>query len=157
MGRRPMGEPEAINMDMTPMIDVVFQLMIFFILVTEVSQAEIEVLTLPKASEAVPDKNPEAKRLILNVNTQGEIKFRGKKLSTPELAKFLKMEAGLKKDPTNPQLSDRAILIRCDIDAEYKHLQTVMQECAKVGIWKLEIAAAGLSDKEKKDLESGGS
>ena len=142
---------------MTPMIDVVFQLMIFFILVTEVSSAELEVLVLPKATEAVPDKNPESKRLILNVNKAGEIKFRGKKLSVPELNKFLKLEASLKKDPTNPQLSDRAILIRCDIDAEYKHIQTVMQECAKVGIWKLEIAAAGLSDKEKRDLEQSGS
>src|SRR3990172_645936 len=113
MGRKPAGEPEQINMDMTPIIDVVFQLMIFFILVTEVSSAELEVLVLPKATEAVPDKNPESKRLILNVNKAGEIKFRGKKLSVPELNKFLKLEASLKKDPTNPQLSDRAILIRC--------------------------------------------
>ena len=37
------------ELDMTPMIDVVFQLIIFFMLITDMSQKELEELYLPKA------------------------------------------------------------------------------------------------------------
>jgi biopolymer transport protein ExbD len=141
MARKTMAPPEEVDMDLTPMIDVVFQLIIFFVLVTEMAQAELEVLTLPTASEAVPDKAVEKGRLILNVTVNGDIKFRGQTLNQQSLYKRLKLEAALKKDKDNPQLSGRAVLIRGDINAEYKKIQVIMQECAKVGIWKLELAA----------------
>ena len=41
-------EPDSIVM--TPMIDIVFQLIIFFLLVNDMSRAQLEELTLPKAS-----------------------------------------------------------------------------------------------------------
>jgi biopolymer transport protein ExbD len=137
-----MGDPEQTKMDLTPMIDVVFQLLIFFVLVTEMAAAELEVLTLPSADQAVPDQNPDRKRMILNVNKKGEIVCRKKVLNQKELHEMLKLEASIgPRDPTNKALSARAVLIRGDIQAEYKHIQMIMQECAKVGIWKLELAA----------------
>ena len=148
--KKPAPQADTSNdMDLTPMIDVVFQLIIFFVLVTEMASAELEVLTLPSADQAVPDKNPDDKRLILNVTTNGDIKFRRQTYNQAGLYKLLKLEAGLKKDPTNPQLSARAVLIRGDINAEYKYVQLIMQECAKVGIWKLELAATAPSGKGK--------
>jgi biopolymer transport protein ExbD len=139
MARRKPKDPEGTPMDMTPMIDVVFQLIIFFVLVTEMAAAELEVLVLPTADQAVPDKNPDKKRLILNVNTKGEIKFRRNVMNQSALHDMLLLEAKLDRDKTG--LSNRAVLIRGDINAEYKHIQVIMQECAKVGIWKLELAA----------------
>ena len=126
-------------MDLTPMIDVVFQLIIFFILVTEMAQAELEVLKLPTADQAVPDK-PSRKRLILNVTRGGAIKYRGQELNQRQLLNLLKTEAQLERDLTNPRLSARAVLIRGDIEAEYKYVRMIMQACAEVGIWKLELA-----------------
>ena len=141
---------EGPEMDLTPMIDVVFQLIIFFVLVTEMAQAELEQLQLPTADQAVPDKNPDRKRIILNVTRDGSIKFRRRTLNKAALNKMLSIEAKLKRDPTNPQLSARAVLIRGDIESEYKYIQTIMQECAKVGIWKLELAAIAPSGSGKK-------
>ncbi|MHC5073156.1 MAG: ExbD/TolR family protein, partial [Planctomycetota bacterium] len=46
------GKPkpdEKAEMDMTPMIDCVFLLMIFFVLVIDLSQKDLEDLILPKA------------------------------------------------------------------------------------------------------------
>lgn len=149
MARKKLGQPEQSSADMTPMIDVVFQLLIFFVLVTEMAQAELEVLTLPTADQAVPDQNPDRKRMILNVNKAGEIKFRRNKLNQKELHEMLKLEASIgPRDPTNKALSGRAVLIRGDIHAEYKHIQMIMQECAKVGIWKLELAATAPTGKK---------
>ena len=60
-----MAEDPGFNM--TPMIDVVFQLLIFFMLVTEVAAMEIERVYLPIATEAVEDDQPDKDRLIINV------------------------------------------------------------------------------------------
>ena len=49
---------EEAEMDMTPMIDVVFLLIIFFVLVIDLSQRELEDLILPKATYAVLDEEP---------------------------------------------------------------------------------------------------
>ena len=126
-------------MDLTPMIDVVFQLIIFFVLVTEMAQAELEVLELPTADQAAPDKLGR-QPLILNVTRGGEIKYRRRELNRQQLFKLLKTEAQLERDPTNPRLSARAVLIRGDVEAEYRYVQMIMQMCAAVGIWKLELA-----------------
>ncbi len=140
--KRMKVEEQEMYMEMTPMIDCVFQLLIFFMVCTEIANAELEVLALPAASEAIPDKNPDKKRLVLNVTKDGKIKWRGKPLTVQKLHDFLALEAKLAKEKDNPALSSRAILIRGDADSEYKHIQTIMQECAKVGIWKLELAAS---------------
>jgi biopolymer transport protein ExbD len=131
--------------NMTPMIDVVFQLIIFFMLVTEMSQADLEAMELPEASMAAPDDNPEKDRMVVNVTTDGKIKIRGKDYTDPKkLRPWLQREAekGRKEnDPLN--LCDRALLIRADKDAEYKYIQHLMQECVqpKVRIWKIFLAA----------------
>ncbi|MEO0662385.1 MAG: biopolymer transporter ExbD, partial [Planctomycetota bacterium] len=44
------------DMDMTPMIDVVFLLIIFFMVITDLTQRDLEDLHLPLAEQATPDK-----------------------------------------------------------------------------------------------------
>ena len=50
-------DPETeMDMDMTPMIDVVFLLIIFFMIITDLTQQDLEDLELPMAMHAVADK-----------------------------------------------------------------------------------------------------
>jgi hypothetical protein len=58
---------ENVGFDMTPMIDCVFQLIIFFMLTTDFANTQMERVMLPKASEADEDKNPDKKRLMVNL------------------------------------------------------------------------------------------
>lgn len=129
--------------NMTPMIDVVFQLIIFFMLVTEMSQADLEAMELPEATQAVPDKNPEKDRMVINVTEKGDIKIRGRKYGSKKLQQWLKREASISRDPKDKRLSSRALLIRADKDSEFKYVQHIMQECVQpgVGIWKILLAA----------------
>jgi biopolymer transport protein ExbD len=46
---------QNVEMDMTPMIDCVFLLMIFFVLVIDLSQKNLEDLILPRAVYQQPD------------------------------------------------------------------------------------------------------
>ena len=67
-----------IEMDMTPMIDIVFQLIIFFMLITDMSQKDLELLVLPPAETASPDDpNPLEVRPIVNIVADGKIFVKG--------------------------------------------------------------------------------
>ncbi|MHC5079838.1 MAG: ExbD/TolR family protein [Planctomycetota bacterium] len=147
MARKKKSQGDEMKMNMTPMIDVVFQLIIFFMLVTEMAQADLEMLTLPSASEASPDNNPEKKRITVNLlppEAGGvcRVKVKGKVMDQKALHRYLKTEAEISRDPDDPRLSTRALLIRADRETTFRWVQFVMQECVKpgVGIWKIQIA-----------------
>ena len=65
MGKRSRPNTE-IEVDMTPMIDLTFLLIIFFIIVNDLTQKDLEELKLPIAMEAGHDEPPPG-RPILNV------------------------------------------------------------------------------------------
>ena len=61
-------DPETdMEMDMTPMIDVVFNLIIFFMVITDMTQQDLEYLVLPRAQEAQEDPGDDPERLIINI------------------------------------------------------------------------------------------
>jgi len=56
-----------LDVNLTPMIDVVFNLIIFFMVITDMTQQDLEYLILPKADEAEEDPGDDPERLIVNV------------------------------------------------------------------------------------------
>jgi biopolymer transport protein ExbD len=154
---------EDIEMDMTPMIDVVFQLIIFFVLITDMTQSELEELKLPVAKNAVQDvPDPKVVRPILNILPDGEMIHKRVSLYDPEkeqdlteLERFLATQSSLmpKKfdDEVGAELPDNPLLIRADKNTEFKFIQKIMEVCGKKGIqiWKLQLAASEDPDKIK--------
>ena len=57
----------AVSMNMTPMIDIVFQLLIFFILTAQFQQLEIEQVVLPMSIAAEPKDPFQYRNVIINV------------------------------------------------------------------------------------------
>jgi biopolymer transport protein ExbD len=153
--KRPSDEAE---MDMTPMIDIVFQLIIFFMLITDMTQKELEELYLPKAKVAVADKpNPNEIRPIINVLADGSVwvmreihydpakddKFRKLSEYLARMAKQMPKKPINPADPSSMQVPDNPLLIRADQATPAKYIQKVMELCGKAGIqiWKVELAA----------------
>jgi biopolymer transport protein ExbD len=140
---------EGIKMDMTPMIDVVFQLIIFFMLVTDMTQQDLAELKLPTAEMAAKDESEEG-RMVINVLKDGEIEIKRVKFPTLDdatavqaLRSYLAREVALgTKEPDGT--SERALLIRADQHTEFKHIQKVMRICGENGIrvYKIHLAAA---------------
>ena len=130
------------DMNLTPMIDVVFLLIIFFVLVTTIAESEYEAVQLPDATEQVLDKDAPRRRLILNVTRGGDIKWRRQTLSETALHRLIRVEAAIVPDPTDPHhiRSNLNVLIRGDVDSEYRHVRRIMQACAVHGVWKLDLA-----------------
>ena len=138
--KRPVAADPA-KLDLTSMIDVVFLLIVFFVLVTDMASAEMEVLALPAADQAVLDENPRDHRIVLNVNAGGDVVYRRKRLSQPQLATLIRVNARLRPTPGKPELSDLPVLIRGDANAEYRVVQQIMQLCATYKVWRIELAA----------------
>lgn len=150
---------EDIVMDMTPMIDVTFQLIIFFMLLMDMSTKDLEDLVLPKAESASPDKpNPLDKRPVINITSDGRILVKRDLLYDPKnddgyekVKLFLTQKARLMPkahvtpgDASSAIAPDKPVLVRADQATPFKHIQKVMELCGLQGIqiWKIELAAA---------------
>jgi hypothetical protein len=165
------------KMDMTPMIDCVFLLMIFFVLVIDLSQQELEDLILPKAIETEPDDSPPLIRPIVNIMQSGDILYKkdlyysvalhGDDYSGVErLLKewrdpIIGLDLTLKLldesrplGPTNPMIPDDPVLIRADKWTEWHYIGKFMTFCSQpyAQFWKLELALSE-EDKEQKAFD----
>jgi len=153
------------EMNMTPMIDVTFLLIIFFMIITDLTQQDLEQLKLPEARAAVEDKpDPKVVRPILNIPQNGKIIYKKEDFYDPEvdgedmtrLERFLSRQSKLMpwvKDPDlGVDLPDNPLMIRADMNTEFKYIQRIMEICGKKGIqiWKLELGAAEHEDTRKK-------
>jgi biopolymer transport protein ExbD len=151
---------EDIELNLTPMIDVVFNLIIFFMLVADLSQKDIELLELPWSEKAQADTGDEETRVIINIvkkaktneerknwkpGDEVEVKLKGDKVTFKQLTQRLLVFAERKRDMDHPmQPSEVFALIRCDKDIRWRQVQWVMQACADpdVRIYKLQFATA---------------
>ena len=74
------------QMNITPMIDITFLLLIFFITVTQVSKINKERLDLPDQEGTAEQPEP---AFIINVRADGEIVVSGQVISTPVLVSMV--------------------------------------------------------------------
>ena len=84
--RRRSNRPE---MNITPMIDIVFLLLIFFITVTQVSEANKERIDLPK-QEGSEEQDPSV--LTINVMEDGELRLAGNPISVAGVVSVVDQE-----------------------------------------------------------------
>lgn len=153
MRRNRSGPNTEMAMDITPMIDVVFQLIIFFMLIIDLTQKELEDIKLPSASECSSDEDPDKGRMIINISKDGKYIHKRNYLDLDQmrgaLAIFRQKYQDLDDADGN---STKPILVRADEITRFKHVQKVMQLCGEktIRIWKVELAAAETGEDEDK-------
>ncbi len=118
------------TLNLTPMIDVVFQLIIFFMVATTFLDPEKEIgIDLPEAvSGADAD---EAQELIINLFSDGRIVLAGREIAADALLDELKAAA-----LANPQLP---VTIRGDRLVHHERVVAVMDACALAGLLNLAV------------------
>ena len=145
------------DMNMTPMIDVVFLLVIFFMLVSDLSQKDLEDIELPQSNQAVHDRpDPQRVRPIVNIHQSGEIIVRRETLFDPESEEplpYRRLEhylsdtaARMKREvlENGRSVPKEPVLLRVDATTPFVSLQRVLELCAKPGIdlWRLELGVS---------------
>jgi biopolymer transport protein ExbD len=141
---------EGEKMNMTPMIDVVFQLLIFFMIVTEMTQSEKVDLTLPRTTQATPDEG-ERGRYTINVTKTGRILLGTQHITLDRLSEILGLVVKLEG---KKKFSETPILIRADKKTQFEIVQKIMGKCVEHKIWKISFGSkTGI---EERDVTVGG-
>jgi biopolymer transport protein ExbD len=118
------------EMDMTPMIDVTFQLIAFFIFVlnfTEVDQDQR--VNLPLSEMARPPEVPYDEPLTIQLMSNETIVFAGDTLTREGLKSALLREAQIIKAHPEKKVGDVTIVIRADRTAATGKVQELIQVC----------------------------
>ena len=124
----------GVGINMTPMIDVVFQLIIFFLVSSHLVQQESQLeLPLPSAATGEEDAPSELPRLTINVLSDGQVIHAGHPLLAVELEQKLREEQ--QKFGQNVE-----VRIRCDRAVLYRHVAPVMLACTRAGLWNVSYA-----------------
>jgi biopolymer transport protein ExbD len=121
----------GVRIDMTPMVDIAFLLLIFYMVTTIFSAPQsMEIVLPPKESGAPPQPLPESNVLQLMVDSDGNIFWLNKTAADPmetprylpskDLRQFL-----LKKNQENPKL---VTIIRLEKDSKFDNMVNIFDE-----------------------------
>ncbi len=134
MNFRKRAEPERSGFQLAPMIDIVFLLLIFFIVTWNFARYETEIdIKVPTAKEG-QDRRRAVGEIILNVKADGSVVLNRRALEREQLEGVLGEIAGL--------YPDQAVILRGDEGVPYKYIVDVLDVCRSVGIWNVAFATA---------------
>jgi len=120
-------------MNMTPMIDITFLLIIFFMTVTQVSEINKEQLNLPELEGS--DDQLES-NITINVDQTGQVIVSGNKVTVPELIYMVGQE--MKRVGNDP--NQLKIVIRADERGISKTVNEIVTAMAGFQISRVRIA-----------------
>lgn len=130
MARRTRREAEEAAIDLTPMLDVVFIMLIFFIVTTSfVKEAGIDV-NRPKAAKSV--SQPSA-TIFVAIRANGEIWLDKRAVDVERVGATI--EKLLAESPTD------TVIVQADKEAKHGVVVSVMDQIKLAGIDKISIAA----------------
>lgn len=123
------------KLNMTPMIDCVFLLLIFFLVATRLEEEERYLdVVLPQASEAMP-LTAKPQELFVNVDRLGRYFVSGQLLTQDTLL------AALRQASTNNP-GRQTVIIRADKRCVWEHVVAVMNMCNKARIRDYRVTTA---------------
>ena len=123
-------QSEDAKVEMTPMIDVVFQLLIFFI----VTLKQEDILSKLMASRPAPDPNavPESQPDLINIQVhRGGFIIKGTSVSLEGLDRQIKRYAEMSRSAN--------VIFRCTKDSPHGNLVKALDICAKYKMTNLSI------------------
>ena len=119
-------------MQLAPMIDIVFLLLIFFIVTWQFTRSETELsVSVPTAEEGA-DPQRQRGEIVINILSDNTIRVEGLTVSLPQLQQKLSIIA--------QQHENQPVRIRGDGAVAYQRIVEVIDTCQKSGIWNISFA-----------------
>ena len=113
--------------ELTPLIDIVFQLLIFFLLTATFQNNPSFRVKLPKAKNQEVTQEP--KSVVVTISNEGVLEIDSKRVDLRELQ--LRLCAAADEDPST------AVHIRGDAATQYQHIVDVMDTAKSCGLEKM--------------------
>jgi biopolymer transport protein ExbD len=133
-------EPPALNL--IPMIDIMFNVIIFFLVTSKFATIERDI---PLRVPEVVDKGAltqAPQRRVVNVHRSGQITLDGATVTLEQLISDLQR--------SRRQYSDLGVLVRGDRRGEFQLVAEVLNACKQAGIQELGISVHSLQLKDDK-------
>ncbi len=128
--RRTMRGSEKVNIDMGPLIDMVFLLLIFFVVTTSfVKESGVDVQRSTAATAEVKEHG----NIMVGLNTAGEVWFDGERVDVRSVRAHV--ERALAEDP------ESGVVIVADKKSETGLVVQIMDQCRLAGAKDVSLAA----------------
>jgi biopolymer transport protein ExbD len=134
MNFRLRAVPESGGFQIAPMVDIVFLLLIFFLVTWNFARYETELdVVVPTAREGKETRRAVGE-VILNVRADGTIVMNRREMAPDELRQALERIAAL--------YPDQAVVLRGDENVSYREIVSVLDICRSANIWNVAFATA---------------
>ena len=133
---------EEVGVNMTPMIDIVFQLIIFFVVTTKLDSDTFDariMLAFAPDGPAVEQKDP--RTIIVDVDPRGRVSIARTGMSLTTLTAVLR-QAVAQYGASTP------VHIRGDRSVEHDHIRALLDACGRAGVWRVSFIATKEAAKE---------
>lgn len=133
--------PEEPDVNLTPMIDVVFLLLLFFMVSTSFIRESSLKVNLPEGTGETSVSAQQEQIIEIIINLNGQFTINGNTLDNPsrkQLFSHLKQAVGELKDPH--------IIIKADAKTEYQNIVTTMAVVGKLDSARLTLITQPTSD-----------
>jgi len=151
-------ESENVEPNLVPLLDLVFQLVMFFMICANFKDKELNTqdVRLPDAQSARPIEKAEMDVLFLNIDREGKLVVVGRE---QPLRTLLEVEYYLRQQFKDAEEFAKAkggqagdvktsVIIRAHRDADYAQVYNVLRLCKTVGFRKLQLRAIQKTQQE---------
>lgn len=119
--------------NITPLIDVVFLLVIFFLVATHFAhQEEVQAIELPTAENVGNDPDL-PRRLTVSVLRDGTLSVKGHIVDADAVEHLIRAD-------TTERSADYEVRIRADQQTAYEHVEPILLACLRAGVTKIGFA-----------------
>jgi biopolymer transport protein ExbD len=125
-------QPEASQMQLAPMIDIVFLLLTFFIVTWQFSRSETDMRISVPSSQEGAEPNRSMSEIVINVDKDGRIFISSQELTRQQLQTRLEAIARVNKS--------QPVRLRGDAGASYQTMVEVIDIISRARIWNISFA-----------------
>lgn len=130
----PENKPKGLKLNITPLIDVTFLLIVFFVMSSKLIQDEVSMeMLLPREASGETIVDDETEKIVVNIENADSIYLGAKKVTLDELRERLTREKARATRETS-------VRIRANRDVPYGAVEPILVLCAKVGFSDVSFA-----------------
>ena len=134
------NSPPPAEFQLAPMIDIVFLLLIFFLVTYQITEQEKDInVAVPTTSEGTQEARV-ANEIVVNLTSDGKITISGEVYTKVELRQKLERIVEASNLANAGGGDQQPVRIRADGNGSNQQLFEVMDEITKAGIWNIRFA-----------------
>lgn len=134
------NSPPPASFQLAPMIDIVFLLLIFFLVTYQITEQEKDLkVAVPTTSEG-SQKARVANKIVINLSVDGEITISGEGYTKDQLRQKLERIVKAAELANEGGADQQPVRIRADRDGRNQQLLELVDEIQKAGIWNIDFA-----------------